>query len=84
MASEFATRVIETTINVKDVLVQDTLDAELQEVREVLEGLRDGLCWCGVDQPPDTIAPAVYIPHSDACQRARALMERLAVSEVGP
>jgi hypothetical protein len=51
------------------------IDAELQEVREVLDGLRDNdcydACWqrWGKERGDDQF-------HSDACQRARVLMEK--------
>lgn len=62
------------------------IDAELQEVREVLDGLRMGEgknvgCWC-IENPLRTREPDYK--HGKRCQCARALMERLRVPEVRP
>lgn len=84
MASKFATELIRTVLDAKDVLVEDTLDAELQEVREVLEGLATKryasftgqYCWCDV---PGTATRPEGDTHTEKCQRARQLAERLRV-----
>ena len=50
------------------------LDAELAEVREVLDGLRYQYvldCWCDAEEEEDG--------HKVSCQRARALYERLEI-----
>jgi hypothetical protein len=72
MASEFATQLAHV---VQGVSVQGAIreaDAQLAEVREVLEGIRGFYgtadCWC--DSEDDA-------PHFEHCQRARALYERL-------
>jgi hypothetical protein len=50
------------------------VDAELQEVRDVLEGIRGFYgtndCWCDSED---------NAPHYGHCQRARELMKRLEV-----
>jgi hypothetical protein len=49
------------------------VDAELQEIREVLHGLRGRYvkdCWCDAGDDAE---------HLSSCQRARALMSRLRV-----
>ena len=79
-ASEFSTAIHDKFFRVKRPLFAEGLDAELQEVREVLEGLRQpppmGKCWCGRG---DLGAPNhEHLPH---CQRARALYERLIPKE---
>ena len=54
------------------------IDQALAPVRECLEGLRDGGCWCGVTPASDDeIVPAIYRDHSDACLTAQQLYERL-------
>lgn len=56
------------------------LDQALAPVRECLEGLRDGGCWCGVTPASnDEIVPAIYQDHSDACLAAQQLWERLKI-----
>lgn len=93
MPSEFAWRIAEQSLNGSGLrpahikaLKKETMhiaDAELQEVRDVLEGLAirkdfgDGQpCWCYKTQwdasPRDD-------PHASSCQRARALSDRLEV-----
>jgi hypothetical protein len=64
---------------------QGVIDKELQEVRGVLSQTADrrypethGHCWCRKDLTDDNE------PHSEFCQRARALMERLRVPEARP
>lgn len=57
----------------------DRIDRALQEVREVLAGTRtdyydDHPCWCQVE-----VRRGTDIQHTDICQRARALSERLEV-----
>jgi len=58
-------------------LIRPKIDAELQEVREVLFHLQynrlgDGPCWC---DDTDGAGPG----HDEPCQRARELMKRLEV-----
>jgi hypothetical protein len=80
MPSEFALQVAqrycETTQTVGAKRLAGNVDAELAEVREVLDVTRrraspDGPCWC-----------KSYLPtlgHTEDCQRARALYERLEI-----
>jgi hypothetical protein len=59
-------------------MLRPEIDAELQEVRDVLYELRGRYvknCWCDAEDDAG---------HYVSCQRARALMERLAVPEVRP
>ena len=84
MASEFAT---ENGHKIARLLkyyegppynIPELLDAELQEVREVLEAIQtnrygDG-CWCDVEVRR---GPQNADRHTEACQRARDLMEKL-------
>lgn len=61
--------------------LRELIDAELREVGDVLDGLRNRGCWCGVDPvSDDEYRPAVFVPHSDACVRALVLYEKLIVS----
>jgi hypothetical protein len=55
--------------------VASVVDAELAEVREVLESLAwsSQYCWCPVPVKTETQ------PHSAICQRARALYDKLEV-----
>jgi hypothetical protein len=81
MSSELAELICQTYFNnTEGALLRDVIDAELSEVREVLDGLLvrqwSGnvpiLCWCdGVGDDE----------HSDACQRARALYEKLRIDK---
>lgn len=73
MASEFAESICDTYFqNSEGALLRTVIDAELQEVREVMDGLRnaDG-CWCNDVQSSEA--------HSEDCQRARTLMEKLRI-----
>jgi hypothetical protein len=80
MASEFAIGLSRTLTHgvPEDILEwgQAVIDKELQEVREVLDStskrrLPDGPCWCK--------SYLSTLGHTEDCQRARALMERLNV-----
>jgi hypothetical protein len=82
MASEFATEHGHKTARLLKYYegppynIPELLDAELQEVRKVLNSLRQSRdCWC-VATWKDA--------HDGRCQRARALMEKLVVPEVRP
>lgn len=75
MASELAESICETYFNNSEgALLRNVIDAELQEVRDVLTQLAEWPfpvgqpCWCHLEGE-----------HSDACQRARRLAERLRV-----
>ena len=82
MASEKAQSIHRAYLNgcalvgviVREDILRSTVDAELAEVREVLEGIRGFYgtadCWC--DSEDDA-------PHFEHCQRARALYERLRI-----
>jgi hypothetical protein len=90
MASEFVTHLIDvhdktesavltemSSYANKQAKVLTAVDAELQEVRDVLDGLRwktaeDEPCWCRV---------RINGLHDDECQRARELMKRLQPKE---
>jgi hypothetical protein len=75
MASELAARLLEVS-SARYGSVHNAklaIDAELSEVREVLDttkrrSLPDGPCWCGSNTK-----------HADRCQRARALYEKLRI-----
>lgn len=59
---------------------EQMIDAELAEVREVLEGLRTSPaeadpCWCNGWWSE---------PHRERCQRARALYDRLRINKEQP
>jgi hypothetical protein len=50
-------------------------DSQIQEVRAVLEGLRNSHgCWCHATEEYEFRPPFVC---GEQCQRARALMEKL-------
>jgi hypothetical protein len=71
MASELAKKIYQLEWGQIDVI-----DAELQEVREVLRGLSTyttSPCYCA--RPPLSVDGE----HEAVCQRARALMEKLEV-----
>jgi hypothetical protein len=76
MASELAARLLEVASarygSVNNAKL--AIDAELSEVREVLDTtkrrlLPDGPCWCRTFMPT--------LGHTEDCQRARALYEKL-------
>ena len=82
MASKFATELsAKLTSGVPENVLErgrGIIDAELQEVREVLEAIQtnrygDG-CWCDVEVRR---GPQNADRHTEACQRARDLMEKL-------
>jgi hypothetical protein len=77
MPSEFALEVERRRFNnsgPRGQSIAELVDESLQEVREVLDGLRwqteAAPCWCRV---------RVNRIHDDPCQRARALYQRLRV-----
>lgn len=80
MASEFAMKLVAAALSAKDILVQDTLDAELVEVREVLEQFEEE--WM---KPHEYEHEIEVIPRDVACdqcelvKRARAFYEKLVV-----
>lgn len=82
-AKRFADRTVEIVgaVGILEVgVAANTLDTELAEVREVLDGLADDGCygWCwqrwGRERGDDEY-------HSDACQRARALYQKLRIDK---
>lgn len=81
IASEFARDLAATAQGLSVKSAAADIDAELQEVREALDGLRMGNskdrgCWC-IENPLRTREPDYK--HGKRCQRARALMEKLEV-----
>jgi hypothetical protein len=72
MSSELAESICTTYFNnTEGALLRDVIDDELQEVREVLDHLRQSQdCWC--------VATWKGM-HDGRCQRTRALMARLRV-----
>jgi hypothetical protein len=79
MASKFALQVaerhFETTKTIGAQRLADNVDAALQEVWAVLEGLRNSHgCWCHATEEYEFKPPFVC---GEQCQRARALMEKL-------
>ena len=74
MASKFASSVIEHFSDDRSLSIEAALDAELQEVRQVLTLLKSSRhgCWCDSAVESNT-------PHLATCQRARDLMLKLEV-----
>jgi len=73
MASELAEKIERVIGGRTPELAPAIIDAELQEVREVLAGLRHQHlldCWCDAGEEDD---------HKDSCNRARALLSKLEV-----
>jgi hypothetical protein len=78
LALQVAERHFETTKTIGAQRLADNVDAELQEVRHVLDGLMVRqwsnntpiMCWC------DAVGDG---EHNEPCQRARQLAERLRV-----
>jgi hypothetical protein len=71
MASEFAVDLAEKVLMESHAETVRHVDAELQEVRSVLDSLRQSHdCWCVATWKG---------AHDGRCQRARALMEKLEV-----
>ena len=77
MASQLAESICERYFDKKGGLLKDAVDVELQEAREVLEGLQTHSIelgdlteahWCNPDRDC-----------GENCERARALFERLRV-----
>jgi hypothetical protein len=73
MASELADAILKRVSPIGNDLsngeLTSAIDAELQEVREVLNSLRQSRdCWCVATWKG---------AHDGRCQRARALMEKL-------
>jgi hypothetical protein len=87
MASEFAQAVarrhLETTVTVGASRLMANVDAELREVREVLDALvrhqlSTGPCWCPsrVSEYGDWLTPG---EHNKTCNRTRALLAALTI-----
>lgn len=79
MVSKFAEALYTKQLEQRDGTLAELVDAELQEVRQVLEGLST---WIQSDGEAGTLTShwcTVEDGCGAACQRARALMEKLEI-----
>jgi hypothetical protein len=86
MASEIAEAILKKHFKQKHGDIRELIDAELQEVRDVLTKLSientssaGDLCWCYGDTRARSKAMLIKDEHWPICERAHALYERLVV-----